>query len=642
MNKNQYRLLSALALAAMLSTQTAVPVLAREPFAFEAVYEQPDKDTAGKVAVRLVNAAKTDSSTAEETESETDIKELEIIPTIYLDKKDFPIKAGDLKLPEGITAADPDQELTLDEVEKDSHNPALSLDVNNSNEKTTLTVNLKDKAKENSDQEITLTLQRAPETKEKDGQKVVSVDLGEYDILPAGYIFAANQKLELQVPYGTDNTRNDLVIQEAPVMEVQFVTEEGQPIGDPLKITLKSEEEKVQLDSLSLPNGYALAPGQSALSLDPEDPEKILNVTLQETEKPDVPAPDNNDDNQDQKEPTDEKKTIQVEFVYGDKTVQIDDSVEVDQDAAVVSADSLKLPENYDLAEPDAASYEIKDGKVIIQVVPRKGIVQVQVDYVDGDETISSQNDIILEGDFSTDVTLTRDQLKVPAGYHLKDDWTDVSWKVEAENASQTVKVNVVKAEDDKPTLTSTIKITYTLPDGTSVGEQTIVREGTEGEAKVTETDLKLPEGYVIDQNWTDASVPFGNDLDLKVQVKQTVTTQKAVLKVEYYTLVDGKDTVVGTASFDSSTTGPVGESYVFTYKDTFNIAAPKGYKLKKMPELSTIKIAYGQSGTIRVQVVKDGTNTATQTAVWAVVGVMVIALAGLIFFMRKNKKAGK
>ena len=296
-----------------------------------------------------------------------------------------------------------------------------------------------------------------------------------------------------------------------------------------------------------------------------------------------------------------ETQTVKVNFYDEETEMQIaEPSIEVAADATYVNTSAFEalVPAGYELVL--VGDLEIRDGYVYAAVrkvggetpeVDEKTAV-LNVIYKAGDVEVGREK-VTATGEAGEAYTFTAKDLTVPVGYKLAASFEDV---VDF-GSSKDVVVEVVK-DSDIEVAAATLYVIYKDGD-VEVGTSDAVASGLVGGSYTFGiNELKVPEGYVLAEEFNGIEVPYGTSRTEIIQVKKLNPEEMADATLHISYIFNYKEI----ASEDITVRGKKGESYTFT-SENVSLNIPTGYKLKKAMEPTEVQ--FGETYAITLELAR-------------------------------------
>lgn len=471
--------------------------------------------------------------------------------------------------------------------------------------------------------------------------------------LPEGYILDEEAFASERGPYGINDNQNITVLvnkeDDAPQQTLQtqtvtvkfsYVNTDQKTVGESeysAQITPDQTELTLQENMLAIPARYRLKTMPDTVQISALDQPVIIAV---EPNEPDVPA-----------QPLNADLKLIFKTAEGDVVAiqNLSTQLEDGQTTQLLSSDQLQVPNGYEL-EQDVRDIVFKAGETpeytiyvkAVNQTPELKQARLNIVFKDKFSGALVLNQTAMQDQKNADdkeASFTLSTFSVPKGYILSNEYKPVS-------------VPYGETKDVTLEVTATGEAVVTFTDGTNqIGESyQYYFEQTEKDqtsAALQAADLSVPNGYElgVDAN-TTYQVALGTgsptEISVPVKVKEAQKTALAVLRVQYYILSGSNRQIVSTQTIESPKQGQTDQKYTFDFGKEYKLQVPKGYKLKSNASLGKVDIQYGTMGTIQIEVVRDTAHTSTETnwQLYAGIGAVAIAAAGLlIYFSRKNKK---
>lgn len=344
---------------------------------------------------------------------------------------------------------------------------------------------------------------------------------------------------------------------------------------------------------------------------------------------------------------------IRITYETADGTVidtQNEKTVLTDgETSAAVDQSSLKVPEGYRIVSeiPDMVFEAGKTNSYVITVektepeseTQEAGVEYIYQDLFTGKEIARSEAVLQIPAG-EQDAVFKESTLKIPAGYCLNSPFEDITVKA---GEKKTVELKVAKS--------AAVRVTFT-DGGQPVGSSPVYffeqTSADQTNASLKASDLSLPAGYELDEDEAAVyDIPLGTgqtiEISVPVRAADISSTAFAELKIQYYIQNGSQREIVATQTLKSDAAGNTGESYVFDFEGKLRLEVPKGYHLKQDPGLGRIRIQYGKTGTIELEVLRASVHTSTETG-WlpyalAAAAAAVLFAAIWLLSRRKNSK---
>lgn len=495
------------------------------------------------------------------------------------------------------------------------------------------------------------------------------VEFSQKDLkVPEGYrLKTEHLGTALEAPYGKSIERDIEVVKDGQkpdpgtptdtkkvTFKILFQEKDKEPVPKVIELdadptaTLSEAELKKYLPKDSRLSGsftsVTLKAGESkeiTVAIEPETPSKP-----QEPTKPETPV---------------EKAVFKITFVGLDgnkidtkgasaNPLEVTLEAKNGQKELTLTANDFEVPKGYKLKDPfkDVTISVNETKEITLTVIPdtmKEAIFKIT--YVDANgKTIESTPSFTNPQTvpvFGTEgvAKLPKEDLKYPDTYELQKTYTPFEGAYGQTTAVQiTLEPKEVKA---------VFTITYKDRSGKVIGTETVEVEestGANGIATLTTKLMKkVPKGYQVVETYKPVTTAYGTTLKVDVTIEPIVTEQKAQLTVVYYRKLNGKKITVETKDYYSPRAGTIGKEYTFYLNKDYSIKAPSGYTLASKSQTKSMKIKYGYTGTLEVEVTKNTPDTAAESHQGLYIGLMVVAaalIAYIVFRKFKPKKSDK